>query len=55
MGLMNVINYILAIGYVSCGPMVHTNILLKVFVLFLGDKPMERESKKAMINTIAKS
>ena len=55
MGLMNVINYIPAIGYVSCGPMVHTNILLKVFVLFLGDKPMKRESKKAMINTIAKS
>ena len=55
MGLMNVINYILAIGYVSCGPMVHTNILLKVFVLFLGDKPTERESRKVIINTIAKS
>ena len=24
MGLMNVINYIPAIGYVSCGPVVHT-------------------------------
>ena len=55
MGLMNVINYIPVIGYASCGPMVYTNILLKVFVLFLGDKPMESESKKAMINTIAKS
>ena len=30
-------------------------ILLKVFVLFLGNKPMERESRKAIINTIAKS
>ena len=30
-------------------------ILLKVFVMFLGDKPMERESRKAIINTIAKS
>ena len=26
MGLMNVINYIPAIGYVSCGPMVHTKL-----------------------------
>ena len=24
-GLMNVINYVPAIGYVSCGPVVHTN------------------------------
>ena len=32
----------------------HT-ILLKVFVLFLGDKPMERESIKEIINNIAKS
>ena len=26
MSLMNVINYIPAIGYVSCGPVVHTKL-----------------------------
>ena len=61
MGLMNVINYIPAIGYVSCGPVVHTkhntetNNIIKSFCSVFGRQTLERENGKTIINTIAKS
>ena len=61
MGLMNIINYIPTIGYVSCGPVVQTkhntetNNIIKSFCSVFGRQTHGKGKQKAMINTIAKS
>ena len=48
MGLMNVINYIPAIGYVSCGPMVHTNRnIIKSFCSVFGKQTHGKGNQKS--------
>ena len=53
MGLMNVINYIPAIRYVSCGPVVHTkhstktDNIIKSFCFFFGRQTHGKGKQKS--------